>query len=172
MMWAKAFQAQSLDNSSQDHLRLAGVADELCSPKREQTYSAMAAITTQGEVLFARDGVRLFVKGCSAVLQVVAEERDHAGRLAPVMCWIERDGLDVLDGPVADSVWASLVQFSAAIGRSFSESTRSAACGALDLFEKKKRNDCRIIVLKAKAIQVRLLGWFKRALALLQILMR
>lgn len=170
MMQAKAFQAQSLDNSSPDHLRLAGAAEELRGSARAQVYSTMAGISSQGKLLFAQDGVRLLFKGNSAVLQVVPEERDKAGRLAPVMCWIEQDGVDASKPQPADAVWSSIADFSAAIGRSFSASTRSAVGEALELFEKKKSTSGRLMVSKAKPLQWRWPAWLRRILMALRII--
>lgn len=167
MMHAKVFQAQALDNSSSDHLRLAESGAELRSPIREQTYSTLIRISAQGSVLYAQDGVKLFVKGNAAVLQVVAEERDRAGRLAPVVCWIEHN---TGQGPGAigvDAVWASLEQFATAIGRSFSEPKRLAAREALEQFEKKQPSQS-FIALAITLLQREWATWLRRALAALK----
>lgn len=166
-MRAKVFQAQALDNSSLDYLRLAEHGTELPSPTREQTYSAIASISGQGTVLFAQDGVKLFVKGKAAVLQVVAEERDHAGRLAPVACWIEHD---TEQGPAAnggDAVWALFERFASAIGRSFSEPKRRAAREALELLAKKQQSQS-LIALAIALMQRELSAWLKRVLTVLK----
>lgn len=172
MMQAKAFQAQPLDNRSPDLLRLAGSLDELRGPAREQTYSAMADISSRGETLFFQDGVRLVAKGSSAVLQVVPKERDDAGRLAPIMCWVETASPDAAAAGDVDAVWASVLRFSEAIGRSFTDNTRSAVCGALDVFEKKKRMSRPAKATRPSPARVRWTNWlaFRWILAILRIL--
>jgi hypothetical protein len=167
MMHAKVFQAQALDNRSSDHLRLAQQGAELHSPFREQTYSGMASISAQGTLLFAQDGVKLLVKGNAAVLQVIAEERDHAGRLAPVVCWVEQDAGQGSGASGVDAVWASLEQFATAIGRSFSEPTRLAAREALELLAKKQSSQS-LIALAIAFLQREWAAWLKRARATLK----
>lgn len=167
MMHAKVFQAQALDNSSSDYLRLAEHSAELRSPIREQTYSGMASISAQGTVLFAQDGVKLFVKGNAAVLQVVAEERDHAGRLAPVVCWVEQDTEQSSRASGVDAVWTSLEQFATAIGRSFSEPKRLAAREALELLAKKQPSQ-GLIALAIALLQREWAAWLKRMLVTLK----
>ncbi|WP_313455887.1 hypothetical protein [Stenotrophomonas sp.] len=169
MMRAKAFQAQALDNTSEDHLRGADAADELRSPVREQTYSAMAAVSSRGVVLFTKYHVRLFCDGQSAVLQVVTEERDQAGRLAPVMCWVEHDGCGQSARQDIDGVWTSLVQFAAAIDRSFSDTTHQAACEALEAFEKKKSFGSRSTAASPTPRRWPWLQWLMRLLKALRI---
>lgn len=167
MMRAKVFQAQALDNSSSDHLRLAEHGAELRSPIREKTYSGIASISAHGTVLFAQDGVKLIVKGSAAVLQVVAEERDHAGRLAPVVCWVEQDTEQGSGTSGVDAVWASLEQFSVAIGRSFSEPKRLAAREALELLAKKQPSQS-LIALAIALVQREWAEWVKHVLAALK----
>jgi len=161
MMHAKVFQAQALDNSSPDHLRLAANGVELRSPVREQAYSGMVDISTQGTVLFAQDGVKLFVKGNAAVLQIVAEERDHSGRLAPVVCWVEQDAEQGLEENNVDAVLGSFERFAITIGRSFSETKRLAAREALELLAKKRPSQS-LIALAIALLQRGLAVWIKR----------
>lgn len=170
-MQTKAFQAQSLDNRSPDLLRLAGSLDELRGPAREQTYSAMADISSLGETLFSQDGVRLVAKGGSAVLQVVPKERDEAGRLAPIICWVETGASDAAAAGDADAVWASVLRFSEAIGRSYTDTTRSAVYGALDVFKKKNRRSRPSKATRASPARGRWTDWlaFRWILAIMRI---
>lgn len=166
-MHAKVFQAQALDNRSSDHLRLAEHGVELLSPIREQTYSGMASISAHGTVLFAQDGVKLFVKGSAAVLQVVPEERDYAGRLAPVVCWVEQKLEQGSGASGVDAVCASFEQFATAIGRSFSEPKRLATREALELLAKKQPSQS-FIALAIALLQREWEAWLKRVLATLK----
>lgn len=148
-MKAKIFFAQALDNTSQDHVQIGEGHGALSTLGREQAVASVSAISSAGSVLFSRDGVKLFAKGNFAVLQVITEERDRQGRLAPVACSLEHD----LDGGSADEVWQAMERFAESIGRSFSASTRQAALESLNLFAKKPvARGCLGLFLPAVAI--------------------
>lgn len=132
-MKARVFLAQALDNTLQDHVQSAEGSCELTTQERAQAVASVSAISSAGSVLFSRDGVKLFARGNFAVLQVIAEERDQQGRLAPVVCSLEHT-------PNAGSVeelWQAMERFAESIGRSFSACRRQAALEALNLFAKK-----------------------------------
>lgn len=135
-MKATIFQAQALDNNSVDHLQLAENCGELSALVRQQKVAFVSSISSGGSILFSQDGVKLFAKGNFAALQVISEERDQLGRMAPIVCCLEKTQGE---GSVED-IWSAMECFAESIGRSFSEPKRVAAQRALSLFAKKPQS--------------------------------
>lgn len=150
-MKAKVFQAQALDNTSSDHLQLAESRSELSAQAREQAVAFVSSVSSGGSVLFSQDGVKLFANGNFAVLQVISEERDRLGRMAPVVCCLEHiQG----EGSVED-VWGAMESFAQSIGRSFSDPKRLAAREALSMFAKKPQGrGCLALLLPGLGLSV------------------
>ncbi len=131
------FWAQALDNTSPDHIELNGkelLHDDTAN--RQRAVSLMSSIVKAGSEVFDRDNVRITVDSRRFVVAVPSNERDCAGRIAPIVCCGEYNS-PVEDGFI-DKVKDGLGGFAKNIGRTVSQKHFDLLIGQMPLALKKK----------------------------------
>ena len=133
-----AFWAQSLDNSAPDHMSDGGrvlAPDE--TSVRQSVVGRVSRVTREGERLADVDGVILTWSGDEFVLEITAEERDVAGREAPMSCHGQIPGSEPSGWP--EDVLERFDAFAADIARSIPPDAKRAGIRKLNELQKKKR---------------------------------
>lgn len=127
--------AQALDNHSDDHVFMEGRRlPSRAAAERQQASSLISTVTSEGDKVFESEGVELFCSGPLCVIEIVSEELDAAGRLAPISVCIDLAGAD----QIADVV-RQLTEISHSIDRTISSACLDVVSQALTEEQKKKR---------------------------------
>lgn len=95
--------------------------------------SEISRVGSNGELTFSKSGVQLIRLGQEALLQVPCLERDHAGRLAPIVCWMVEDDTNKNAAATLHEIEA----FAHSIGRSINAEQQQLAQEALTILAKK-----------------------------------
>nr|WP_294503901.1 hypothetical protein [uncultured Rhodopila sp.] len=107
------FKAQALDNTSPDHYQ---IGDELLTvedqAQRRQVTNMISEVARNGTPLLKAGGAELIFQHRDFLAQVYSEQRDHAGRRAPILCCGE---FNHSDDPQA--IIQAIIGFAAKIGR-------------------------------------------------------
>jgi len=127
--------AQALDNHSDDHVFMEGRhLPSRAAAERQQASNLISTVTSEGGKVFESEGVELFCSGPLCVIEIVSEELDSAGRLAPISVCIDLAGAD----QIADVV-RQLTKISHSIDRTISSAYLDVVTQALTEEQKKKR---------------------------------
>ena len=84
--------AQALDNTSPDHIEAYGQTlstDDTLG--RQDAVSTISSVVKVGTRIYDQQGIQLTYDRCRFVIEVPTTERDHAGRIAPIICCGEYD---------------------------------------------------------------------------------
>jgi len=128
--------AQSLDNTSPDHIYK---GNKKLLPKdniqRQEAVSHVSKIVMSGSRIFDKRGVRLTESAQFFVVEVLSEERDQAGRIAPLICCgpYELTKSDALSA----SVIKGLDNFARQIGRNILPEHLELVSEVFKIFKKK-----------------------------------
>lgn len=128
--------AQALDNTSPDHIEVRGeilaAADAL---QRQAAVSRVAGVVKREKWTFKEGWVRLVADGSHFVFEIPSEQRDSAGRIAPIVCCGDYDSTlcDVLGSSTA----SALTGFASRIGRTLSPAHLDLAKVFFDELKKK-----------------------------------
>ena len=107
--------AQALDNASPDLFEFVGYNNPTDEPTQEQAARMIFAVIKGAKHVFDDNGMRLTVDDTHFVARVLCEERDIAGRGAPIVCYGECDLL--CTDTLSDNVVTALVGFAERIER-------------------------------------------------------
>jgi hypothetical protein len=106
---------QALDNQSDDHIELNGAmltGDD--NMKRQQAVSAVSSVIKSGRKLYSKDDVILTADKSSFCIEVPSEQKDVAGRIAPMIY------VDDISTSSSASVSTKLSSFAFKVGRTIS----------------------------------------------------
>lgn len=81
------FWAQALDNLSPDQMSMGGkylLSDDY--KEREKVVSTVSNTIKTGACKFEADGIKLTANNTHFVMEVISDEKDSAGRSAPIVC--------------------------------------------------------------------------------------
>jgi len=127
--------AQALDNHSDDHVFMEGRhLPSRAAAERQQASNLISTVTSEGDKVFESEGVEVFCSGPLCVIEIVSEELDAAGRLAPISVCIDLAGAD----QIADVV-RQLTEIAHSIDRTISSAYLDVVSQALTEEQKKKR---------------------------------
>ena len=137
---ALSFRAQSLDNQSPDPVEvnkhLLGKEDV---GERQKLAQKISKVSLDGDQVFSEGSHTASLHGDEFLLQTPSDQRDDAGRIAPILCYgcVPDEPSDSWPGDVVKA----LVDFAERIGRTVSDKSRKTAHRGVDVIlnEKKKR---------------------------------
>jgi DNA-binding transcriptional ArsR family regulator len=116
MMPTFSFRLQAADGLSPAHVEVKGrsVPDD-SEDERATAAEQIVTIGEHGKVVYEQGGAELLRRGDWVMIKVHANERDDAGRLAPILGWGRVAGGDPEE--VGHALLAGLQQFAERVGR-------------------------------------------------------
>jgi len=114
ILWAFA-----LDNTSPDHFEVRGrVLDAADTSQRQEAVSFVSSVVRREKWTFKERGMRLTADGSHFLLEVPSEQRDSAGRTAPIVCCGDYEA--TICEALGASTAVALNDFAKRIGRTLS----------------------------------------------------
>ena len=142
-----SFLAQRLDNQDPDHMAIQNRDDfiELAEEdmdKREKLDRQIAKVSLDGSQVYLEGHHAAFLLKNEFLLETPSDQRDEAGRIAPILCYgrVPPEPSESWPGDVVEA----LIAFAGHIGRTVSEkSAEVARCAVGAVVKKKRRNSIR-----------------------------
>jgi hypothetical protein len=155
-----SFWAQSLDNVAPDDMvENNRTLDATYVKERQNLVQRISRVSTSGQRVFSEGHNSAFLLGNEFLLEIPSDQVDHAGRIAPIICY----------GVIPEEPWESWPSdvaraqrdFAFSIGRGISEENASSARRGLEAVVKKKESSRRrkMLVYAAASI-VTIIGIF------------
>ncbi len=135
-----SFLAQRLDNQDPDHMELNGcrLAEEDVD-KRQKLDRQISEVSWDGSQVFSEGYHAAFLLDDKFLLKTPSDQRDEAGRIAPILCYgrVPPEPSESWPGDVVEA----LIAFAGRIGRTVSEKSAEVARRAVEAVVKKKRRN-------------------------------
>ncbi|MCL2823573.1 MAG: hypothetical protein FWD57_06240 [Polyangiaceae bacterium] len=127
--------AQALDNASPDLFEFVGNTDPKNNPTQEQAAMMIFTVIKGAKHVFDDNGMRLAANNTHFVARVLCEQRDIAGRGAPIVCYGEYD-LQCID-TLGNMVVTAITGFAKQIDRTIQPDHLELVCKYFDELKKK-----------------------------------
>ena len=135
-----SFLSQRLDNQDPDHMELNGcqLAEEDVD-KRQKLDRQISEVSWDGSQVFSEEYHAAFLLDDKFLLKTPSDQRDEAGRIAPILCYgrVPPEPSELWPGDVVEA----LIAFAGRISRTVSEKSAEVARRAVETVVKKKRRN-------------------------------
>ena len=134
-----SFLAQRLDNQDPDHMAMNGkalAAEEV--DKRRELDRHISKVSLDGSQVHSEGYHAAFLLQNEFLLKTPSDQRDDAGRIAPILCYGHVSGKEPKSWPC--EVVEAMTDFAGSIGRTVSEK-EAAQRGAKAIIKRKRRNN-------------------------------
>ncbi len=151
--------AQPLDNTSPDHIESPGeVVSSERPERRERAVSTVYSVATAGKRIFSKGGVQLTDDGRRFLVEVLSDQRDQAGRAAPIVCCGKYD--PSFDDGSGAKVVININEFAQRIGRTITPEKLDLMKQAFVLLKKKRQRKRLVGILGFLALALALMALF------------